>query len=240
MIELAGGIDAVGLLLSSPSAAFARLRERPRWVGLLLLCAGSAAVASWISLPQTLEEEARILGDVVERFDIPAERADEMLRSVPDPGDVTPAELVKRVGGAALGTAAFLLLGFGAFHVVARVCGAQPSFRQSGAVFFLAAIASAAGTLLRGVLIRLMDTIDVTLGPGALWPGLDPVSVTASFLNVFDVFSVLNLWLLAIGAGVVFGASRGTAWGIAGAWWILKSIVVFSMMLFRVWISGHA
>jgi hypothetical protein len=240
MTGVLGGLDAIGLLFSSPSAAFAKLRDRPRWIGLLLACTAAAAVAAWISLPQTLRAEAEILREVVERFDIPPDQAEEMLGSVPDPAEVGPAQLVQRVGGSALGTAVFLLIGLGAFHVVARVCGTQPSFRQSGAIFFLAAMAPAAGTLLGGVLMRLTDTVDVTLGPGVLWPGLDPVSVTASFLNVFDVFSVLNLWLLAKGTGVVLGAPPGTAWTIAGAWWILKSLVVFSMMMFRVWMSGSA
>jgi hypothetical protein len=239
MGALFGGIEAVPLLFSSPSAAFALLRERPRWLGLLLLCALSAGIAAWIALPSTLEAEAEIMRDVIERFDMPPEQAEEMMASTTDPEDVGASELAQRVGGGFVATAAVLLIGMLVFHVIARVSGPDPSIRQSASIYFLAATASAAGSLLKGVLIRVSGSIDVTLGPGALFPGLDPTSVTAAFLNVFDLFSVLNLWLLVIGLGVVLGSSRGSAWAIGGAYWVLKSLVVFSMMLFRVWISGN-
>lgn len=239
MNALLGGIEAVPLLFSSPSAAFARLRDRPRWIGLLLLCAVSAAVSAWIALPPTLEEEADVMRGVVERFDLPPEQAEEMMARVTSPEDVGAGELVKRIGGAFVATAAVLLIGMLVFHLIARISGPDPAIGQSAAIYLLAAVASAVGSLVRGTLIRVSGSVDVTLGPGALLPGMDPASVTAAFLNVFDVFSVLNLWLLATGLRVVLGASAGTAWAASGAYWILKSLLVFSMMLFRVWISGN-
>ena len=234
-----GGLGAVPLLLSSPAAAFARLRARPQWWGLLALCAAAAGLAGWIALPQMLEEEARVMADVVERFDMPPDQAEKLLATVTDPEDVGASELFQRVGGAVLSTAVALFVGLVAFHWIARASGCEPMFRQSGAVFFLAAVASAAGALLKGVLIRVTGSIGVTLGPGALVPGLEPESAAAAFLDLLDVFSLVNLWLLATGVGVVFGAARGTAWVVAGAYWILKSIVVFVMVLFRVWLAGN-
>jgi len=236
---LLGGIGAVPLLLSSPAAAFERLAERPRWLGLLMLCAASAGLSAWIALTPTLEAEAEIARKVVERFDLTPEQAEEVRSGLTDPAAPGAGEVAKRVGGAAVGTAVALLAGMMLFHGIVRMAGPAPALRRSASVFFLAAVAIAAGAVLRGVLVRLAGTIDVTLGPGALVPDLDPASVTAALLNVFDVFSVLHLWLLATGTGVALGATAGTAWAIAGAWWILKSLVVFSLMLFRVWISGN-
>jgi hypothetical protein len=235
----AGGLGAIPVLLSSPVAAYERLRANPQWLGLLVFCAVAAGIAAWISLPQALEAETAIMLDAVERFDLPPEQVDQMLADQPDPDDISAWEITQRVGGATLATVVVLLVGLAVFHLITRISGPEPTFRQSGAIFFLAAVASAGGSLLKGVLMRVSDTIDVTLGPGALIPGLDPASLPAAFLNLFDVFSLLNLWLLMTGIVVVLGVARGTAWAISGAYWILKSIVVFSMMLFRIWISGN-
>jgi hypothetical protein len=90
------------------------------------------------------------------------------------------------------------------FHVLASAFGAEPRFSQTLGLFSLAHLASAAGALAKGALVRASDTIEVTLGPGALVPGVPFESGLGIFLDLFDVFSILNAVLLAIGARVVY------------------------------------
>jgi hypothetical protein len=78
----------------------------------------------------------------------------------------------------------------------------------------------------------------VALSPAALAPHLEFGSPAWTLLDVFDFFSLANLFLLATGARHVLPASTGAAWGIAGAFWTLASAVRVTFLLMMSWFSG--
>ena len=174
----------------------------------------------------------------MEKLDVPEKQVEEALHRIPEPGSLSTREAAQQV----LLPVVFLLLCFfvGAltFHLLAKAFGAEPPFKLSLAIFSLAYLASALGALLKGIVARASDTIEVALSPAALLPGAGFHSALGIFLDLFDVFSILNLALLAVGAEIGFRKSRATAWTIAGSYWFLKSFIVFALRLSQSWFAG--
>jgi hypothetical protein len=174
----------------------------------------------------------------MEKFDLPPEQIDEALRRIPDPNRMTTGVALQQVLTPVLFSAPVFFLGALVFHLLARAFGADPRFVASLGVFALAELANAVGALVKGVLVRVSDTIEVTLGPGALVPGVGFDSTLGIFLDLFDVFSIAAAVLLAIGARTVFSVSSKTAGIIAGSFWILRAVVVFLLRLSQTWFTG--
>lgn len=231
------GLAVLPQLLSSPAKAFERLRVDPRWPGTCLLVLAIVAAATWMRLPQDLlyAQEGVIAG--MERFGASDEDIDEMLAGMPDPENLPPGTVVTQVLQGLAGWAALQFLAALVLHGIARLAGAEPRFRASLAVYWTAAVATAAGALLKAALVRAQDSVAVSLGPAAL-TGLDHRSLGFLFLEIFDLFAVLTLLLLVTGVRVVFGTSRGAAWGIGGGFWAIGSLLRFGMTAGFSWFSG--
>jgi hypothetical protein len=231
-------LAAIPLLLRSPASAFDAIRERPGWIGAFLLCLALFALAFFVQLPQSLRYQREVTRSTMEKFDVPTEQVEEALAKIPQPGSLSAQDAVQQI----LLPAVFLLppffLGAFVFHLLAKAFGAEPSFKLSLGIFSIAQIVSAIGALAKGALARASDTIEVSLSPAALLPGAGFHSALGIFLDLFDVFSILNLALLAVGAQVGFQVPRHTAWSIAGSYWVLKSLVVFALRLSQSWFAG--
>jgi hypothetical protein len=232
------GLSVLPLLVTSPTEAFRRLAVNPQWLGPFLLVACLIAAATWIRLPQDLmyAQEGTIRG--MERLGLSDEDIDEALAQFPDVDNLTVGAAAIQVLQGLLGTIAFQFLAVLVLHWIARIGGAQPRFRETLAVYWTANVASAVGALVLGVLVRTQDTVEVYLSPAALFPGLAHASLPALFLDIFDLFSLITLWLLVTGVRVVLRCSDGAAWGIGGGFWALTSLVRFAMLAGFSWFSG--
>jgi hypothetical protein len=225
--------------LSSPAEAFRRLGADPQWIGQFVLVVLLIGLASWIRMPQDVVLQYETTEKMMERMGADDATIDEALARMPDPEAVTGGDVAKHVGPGMLGAAAFSFLGVLVFWVIARLAGPQPSFRRASAVYWTASLAAVTGYLALALLVRLTDTVEVALSPAALFPGLEWGSVPYLLLNVFDVFSVATLYLLAIGARWAFPTSAGTGWVVGGIYWTLGSLLGFASQLAGSWAMGR-
>jgi hypothetical protein len=232
------GLSQVAELARSPAAAFAGIRENPAWLGPVVLCLLLTLLGTWISLPVTLRAEAQATRAIHEKFGLGREALAEALERIPDPEALTFSDVAVRLLMAGLGLAVTLLIAVLVFHFLGRAFGTTARFRHSLALYFLAYVASAVGALFKGVLMVAAGTIDVTLGPGALVPGLEVSSVAGRLLDLADIFSLLNLYLLAVGAEVVYRVGRGVAWGLAGSFCFLKAVLLFTLGLVQTFLAS--
>jgi hypothetical protein len=237
-MRISRSLAALPLLLRSPASAFEFLRDRPGWIGALLLSLALYAMSYAIQLPQSLRYQREVTRSTMEKLDIPDDQVEEALRRIPEPGNISASDAAQQI----LLPVAFLLpiffLGALTFHLLAKAFGAEPPFKLSLGIYSLAYVASAVGALVKGALARASDTVEVSLSPAAVVPGADFNSALGIFLDLFDVFSILNLVLLAVGAETAFRKPRQTAWSIAGSYWVLKSLVVFALRLSQSWFAG--
>ena len=234
----AGGLSLVPALFSSPSRAFGRLAADPRWIGNGVLVLVLFALAMWVQLPQQLDLTEEITIASLEKFNAPEEAIDEALARLPDPDDIGPGEVLRQLRNAFIPVLFVVLIGGSVFHLLARIGGVAARWKMSVSIVTLAYVVSALGALVKAGVVRASDTMQVTMGPGAFVPGLDFHSIPAITLDLFDVFSLWGLYLMATGARVAFRTTPGGAWGIAGTYWILKSLVVFGFRTFTAWMMG--
>jgi hypothetical protein len=232
------GLSLAAELVKSPVAAFRGVREDPEWLGPAALCLLLVLLGTWIPMPVVLRAEAEATRTIHEKLGLGREALAEALERIPDPEAIAFSDVAARLLFAALGFVVTLLVGVAVFHLLGRAFGTTASFRHTTALYLLAYVASAVGTLLKAVLMRAAGTIDVTLGPGALVPGLEVSSVAGRLLDLADVFSLLNLYLLAIGAGIVYRVGKGIAWGLAGSFWFLKAVLVFTLGLVQTFLAS--
>jgi hypothetical protein len=232
------GLGVIPDILLAPGRAFARLAARPRWVGPFAAALVLAALGGWLSLSAVLDYSAEAAEAMMTRMGAPEEARAEALARMPDADDRSAKVLLQNVGGAALLTGVFGLLGAGVLHLIARIAGRVPTFRQTLALFSGAFVVTGLGALVKGALIASAGSVEVTLGPGALFPDLAYHSLPAILLDLLDVFSLWNLALLTIGGAAVWGAARGTSLGICGTYWLLKAVVVAGGRALQAWMTG--
>jgi hypothetical protein len=231
-------LPAVPLVFVSPTRAFESIRDRGGWIGAFLVGLALMAAAFAVQLPQSLRYQAEVTQATMEKFDLPQAEIDEAMRRIPDPARLTASEAIQQVMMPVLFVAPVFFLAAVVFHLLARAFGAQPRFAQSLGIFAIAELANSVGALVKGVLVRATDSVEVSLGPGSLVPGIEFDSPLGIFLDLFDVFSLLGAALVAIGTRVVLGVSPRTAWVIAASFWTLRAVVVFLLRLSQTWFTG--
>ncbi len=231
-------LAAVPALFTSPARAFEQLRANPGWIGAFLLALLLLAAAFAAQLPQTLRYQAQVTRAAMERLGAGDAEIERVVAEIPDAANLDASDLAQQILLPMVLAALPFFVGAFAFHLLARALGAEPAFRATLGVFSLAHLASALGALAKGLLIRASDSIEVTLGPGVLVPGVAFESPLGIFLDLFDVFSLANAALLGIGARVVLGLSPSAARGAAIGFWTLKAVVVFLLRLSQSWFTG--
>jgi hypothetical protein len=234
----AGGLSLVPTVLFSPTRAFRALREDPRWLGPALLVAGLILLATWIQLPQQLAMSEEMAVAMLEKMNAPDEAYEEALANIPDPDDPGVGATVRQVAYGLFPAILAILVGGTLFHLITKIAGLGSRFRLSLSLFSLVYVVSALGMVVKSLVVRATDTMEVTLGPGVLLPNLEFHSIPAIALDLFDLFAIWALILLALGTRVALRASSGAGWGVAVSYWVVKSAVVFSTRALSAWMAG--
>jgi hypothetical protein len=196
-------------------------------------------LATWIRMPQDVVLQYETTERMMERMGADDATIDEALARIPDPDDMGAGDVARHVAPGVLAAAAFSFLGVLVFWLIARLAGPQPGFRHASAVFWTAHLAAVTGYLVLALLVRMTDSVEVALSPAALVPGLEWGSPLYAFLNIFDIFSVATLYLLATGARWTFPTSSGTGWIVGGIYWTLGSLLGFASQLAGSWAMGR-
>lgn len=225
-------------LFTSPAIAFARLAEAPRraFVGPMILSALLIMVSAWVMLPQILDVSYDAAVAMMEKMNVPEDKLDEALAEIPS--EVTPTVLLQNVFSNVISVPFFILIGAGIIHLAARLAGGRTAFSAMLGMFSLAYVIWALGAVVRAGAVVAADSVEVTLGPGALLPGVEFLSPLGIFLDLFDVFSIWHLLVLVVGISVVTGVSRGTAWGVALVYWVLRSLTFVGGKMLMMWARG--
>jgi hypothetical protein len=197
----------------------------------VLFCLALTLLGTWISYPEVVRAEREMTPAIYEKLGLGQEALAEALEKMPDPDALTASDYALSLSTTGLVFVVVLLLSAFVLHALGWAFGTRARFRETLALYALALVVSAAGSLLKAVLMHAAGTIHVTLGAGALVPGLGLDSVAGRLLDVVDVPALLNLYLLALGAGIVYRVGKGFAWGLAGSFWFLRMAVAFILGL---------
>ncbi len=232
------GLANVPTVITSPTKAFADLMQRPRlaWLGPMIVVTLLTVAATWIMLPQTVEMSYEMAQRTMDRLGVPEAEQVEALAEMPL--EPTGAQVVRQVLSNVVIAPLILLIVAALLHVAVRMFGGRPSFGLTLSMLCLSNVILAIGTLIFAFLVSGADTMDVTLGPGALIPDLDLYSPLGIFLDTLNVFALWYLFVLVKGIRGVAGVSDGTAWGIGVTYWVIRALFVASGKIFVAWSRG--
>jgi hypothetical protein len=232
------GLGYVGGAFTASSRTFRDLAASPRgaWIGPMILCALLATATAWVMLPEILDISYTSALAMMEKMGMPEAEMEEALARIPL--EPTTPVLIQNVFSNLLLTPLFMVIGAAFVHLVSRMFGSQSRFGPTLGMFSVAYVVWALGGLIRGLVVAGADTMEVTLGPGALLPGVEYLSPLGIFLDLFDVFSIWHLIVLVTGISVVTRVSRGTGWSVGLSLWVVRSLFVAGGKAFMLWSQG--
>lgn len=182
-------------VFTSPRSLFEHLEYRPTWFVpflLLLLSAAAFVVFTWDSawapmMTAKLDEQGA---------------PDQAYEMITGNGKMMYSIIIPFFGGLVTVLYAAIVMGAGSFML-----GGRLSFRQALSIVSHAGLVGLVAVPIRVLTANLAQNPQVTLGPGALLPLADQegfaMKFLAGFLQAFDVFSIWQTVLVALGVSVI-------------------------------------
>ncbi len=211
-------------VLFEPTAVFARVRERPRFIAPVLTIMILAVIIGFLSLPYV---EAAI-GPML------AQAAAARGGTAPDAGKIAMGQII----GSAVFVPIFVALAGGILWVALSIFGEDAKYRPLTSVaaytsitYILQLLASFAVLSIRGV-ESVTSPLDLqpAFGLDLLAPGA--TGYVGAVLRGVNVFSVWGCALNGIGITTTHGTSKGTGYGAAvGAFVVMVLLVSLFALL---------
>jgi len=188
-------------VFTSPAEAFAAFNRKPRIIAVILV----SIVLVFITNFFMTEYSARMQYDLVSQSTIiPPQQLDNMKADADNPDRLMGG--VFAAVGQFVGVLIFALIawGLGAF-----VMGGDSTFKKVWGASLLGGLIPLVGGLIKIPLVMAKDSMYVSLGLAALFPGKDFTSIMYSVLFYLDAFMIWGLIVTGIGYATVFNISRG-------------------------------
>jgi Yip1 domain len=196
-------------IIWSPTEQFERIKERPKIWGALGIVTVLFVIGMWLTSLGT--------GITTGLEGIPEEEmaAISMVGTV----SMIVIGIISPIFGTLISAAIYLL--------IAKIARSEVSFKQLFSMNTYIMLISALSLIINGIGIALLggkvDTVYTSLGSIISTEG-----AISGLLNSIEVFTIWGLILSAIGLHKVAGFSKGLAWGISIAFFVIG--VIFSMI----------
>jgi len=210
----------------APGRAFARLKEKPNWliplivvlVFNMLFVFVSSHYVDWGKQRQAALERMRDRNMPQEQIDKATEGMDKFYSS--------PAMRfgVPVVSTLLVGLIALLFLAV-IYNVSLPLFGGTSDFKRMWAIVCNASLVAVPATIVRGLLVLLKRSAEVTTSLALAAPGLKQGFLKA-LLTQLDIFDLWKFVLIAIGLTVVFGAKNSKAYTLVFGLWIVVVLVL--------------
>lgn len=216
----------------APGRFFARLKEQPKWliplVIVLVFNALFALVSSqyvdWEKQRQVALEQMRARNMTEEQIEQATEGMEKFYSS-PVMRYGAPA-----VSALVIGAIALLFLAV-VYNVSLPLFGGTSDFKRTWAIVCSASLVAVPATLVRGLLVLLKRSAEVTTGLLAAAPNLKQPFLKG-LLAQLDVFDFWKFLLIAIGLRVVFGLKGSKSYVLVFAVWLVV-ILLLSLLGMR-------
>jgi hypothetical protein len=216
----------------SPGRAFARLKEKPTWliplvivqVFNMLFVFVSSHYIDWGKQRQAALEQMRERNMPQEQIDKATEGMDKFYSS--------PAMRfgMPVVSALFIGLLAALFLAV-VYNISLPLFGGTSDFKRTWAIVCNASLVAVPATIVRGLLVLLKRSAEVTTGLLAAAPGLKQPFLKA-LLTQLDIFDFWKFLLIAIGLSVVFGVKKSKSYTLVFAVWLVV-ILLLSLLGMR-------
>jgi len=216
----------------APGRKFARLKEKPNWLGPLvivlvfnmLLTVVSSQYIDWQKQRQTAVEQMRERNVPQEQIDKATEGMDRFYSS--------PAMRygVPVISSLIVGLIAMLFLAV-VYNVSLPLFGGTSDFKRVWSIVVNASLVAVPAAIVRGLLVLLKRSAEVTTSLALAAPGLKQGFLKA-LLTQLDIFDFWKFLLIAIGLKVVFGIKNSKAYTLVFVVWIV-AVLILSLLGMR-------
>jgi hypothetical protein len=210
----------------APGSFFARLKEQPKWliplVVVLVFNALFALISSqyvdWEKQRQVAIEQMRSRNMTEEQIEQATEGMEKFYSS-PAMRYGAPA-----VSALVIGAIALLFLAV-VYNVSLPLFGGASDFKRTWAIVCNASLVAVPATLVRGLLVLLKRSAEVTTSLALAAPGLKQ-GFAKALLTQLDIFDFWKFLLIAIGLRVVFGIKSSKAYTLVFAVWVVIMLIL--------------
>ena len=214
-----------------PGEVFQYLSERPDWVVPFMLVLITSLLIVSFTLPTIiLPEQTELARERLEEAGL----SDDQIEARVEAMTGKTGFIIGIVGV----TFIFLFLLFGRagiFLGIFSVVGEKSSYKQSLSIVSYAMMVHIIDSIIKGFLMYVKQTSQVYTSLALFMPGGDPQSKPFQLLGKFDLFTLWELSLLAIGFSVIYKISLKKTSGIVfGLWtlWVLLSVLLGGTLQF--------
>ncbi len=209
-------------VITSPTRAFAYLRDNPTWLLPFLIVAIALTIFSWRIAPLSIEEGKR---RIMDSKNLTEEQKEERIQKVEEMGGASWRILFVPI--------VFLLtlaVQAGVFYFGASLLlGGEGSFRQVFSTCSYANLIAIPTLVIKAPLILAKNTLHIQTSLALLLPVEASKSLLYRFLGHFDFFQIWILILVSIGISEIYGFRLKKSAGMVFSWWLLWIILSLAL-----------
>ncbi len=215
-------------VFTSPRSLFEHLAERPTWLVPLLVMLGVVTLGFLILMDPVIVPEQ------ISRMEETGQASDQAIAMMQGPFKYSFLIFGVLFVGIATVVYSAAVMGVGSF-----VLGGRLTFKQALSIVSHASLVLVPASLLKVPLAFVTKSVEVSFGPGALFPVSSAEGFGGKFLAYFlfglDAFQLWQTALIALGVSVVARLSLGKT---APAIWVLFLIVTVIGALMQALAAG--
>ena len=213
-------------IFTAPSATFQRLREKPTWlVPLIIVVVATLAVTAlstrYVDWDAQREQAVERMG----QRGLTAEQQEQQLAAM----EKAFSSPLLRYGAPLVGALITALIGIFflviVYNLALPLVGASGNFARMLSVVSWSSLVLVPGAVVRGVLVLLRHSANVSTSLLLAAPDLKP-GLLAVLLARVDLFTIWQLIVTAIGLRVMFDVRSGKAYGLVFGVWALLTVVL--------------
>jgi hypothetical protein len=210
----------------SPSRAFSRLKEKPTWLVPLIIALVFNMLIAFVSARYVdWDKQRQVAVDKMRERNMPEEQIQKATEGM-DKFYSSPAMRygMPVVSALVVGAIALLLLAV-VYNVSLPLFGGASDFKRVWAIVCNASLVTVPAAIVRGLLILLKRSSEVTTSLLVAAPNLKH-GFLAGLLAQLDVFDFWKFMLIAIGLKVVFGLKGSKSYTLVFAVWLIVILIL--------------
>jgi hypothetical protein len=212
----------------TPKEAFEAIDRKPDWVAPLLVIIILTLVFSMITMPITMPEQMEKQREKMEERGMSDDQIDQAMATGEKMGKIMAPV------GVLVGVPVVLLFFALIFWFVGNVVlGGQTNYKRMFSVYTYSSLIGTAGFMLTTLLILMRKSADVHFSLALLLPQEQSETALYQFLKGFNLFSIWQYAVLAIGFAVIYKFSmKKSGWTMAVMFLITVLISVGFQQIF--------
>jgi len=209
----------------SPTRAFGRLKEKPTWLIPLVIALVFNMLIAFVSARYVdWDKQRQVAVDKMRERNM----SEEQIQKATDGMEKFYSSPVMRYGAPTVSALVISLIGVLFLAVVYNVSlpllGGASDFKRTWAIVCNASLIAVPSAIVRGVLVLLKRSAEVTTSLLLAAPGLKHGFLSVVLARI-DIFAIWQLILCAIGLNVVFGLKGSKSYLLVFSVWAVMTVI---------------